>query len=514
MDVTIEKYLDLLLNKGGNIVITITPGFIIKGFNKQAEKYFAIDNANSIGRNIFELFASHGLQTPIDAHYKNESLEKSIVYTNLNGGNGKYILSWNVEPIFNEDQSIAFIVLLATAEEYNDLYSITNKNLTQFINCTPGSLYWKDKEGKYLGCNKFMVETSGLTSPMDIIGKTDFDLWPKENAKKLHENDQYVITSGKTIVTNEAVTIANGETKYFTGVKMPLLDSNNNVIGVIGNSLDITELEKAKQSLEIIGEKAEAANKTKTEFLYNMRHDFKTPFTGILGMAKLLYNDETDSNKKEQIECIIKSAKGLLEQLDEILEFVSLEDGILAVSERQFDLPKVVDDMQSLILPAVKEKKLKLTVLLDDDVPKYLIGDSTRTQRILMNLFNNAVKFTNNGHIKFRASVGKQSGNNIVLKFVVEDTGIGISDKEKEFIFERFSRLSPSYKGIYQGNGLGLRIVKQFLDEMGGEIHVQSKLGLGSTFVIIIPYKLPLLGNDEKDLLIGNSILEENRLIA
>ncbi len=191
-----------------------------------------------------------------------------------------------------------------------------------------------------------------------------------------------------------------------------------------------------------------------------------------------------------------------------------MEDGILAVSERQFDLPKVVDDMQSLILPAVKEKKLKLTVLLDDDVPKYLIGDSTRTQRILMNLFNNAVKFTNNGHIKFRASVGKQSGNNIVLKFVVEDTGIGISDKEKEFIFERFSRLSPSYKGIYQGNGLGLRIVKQFLDEMGGEIHVQSKLGLGSTFVIIIPYKLPLLGNDEKDLLIGNSILEENRLIA
>jgi PAS domain S-box-containing protein len=512
MDITIEKYLELLLNKSSDIIITITPNFIIKGLNKKAEKYFAIDD-HSIERNIFELFASKGLQTPIDAYYKNERLEKRIAYTNLYGENGKYILSWDVEPIFNPDQTISFIVLLAVVDEYNDFCSITNKNLVQFINCTPGSLYWKDKEGKYLGCNNFMVETSGLTNIRDIIGKTDFDLWPKENAEQLHKNDQYVTTSGKTIITNEIITITNGETKYFTGVKMPLLDSNNNIIGVIGNSLDITELEKAKKTLEIAMKKIETANKTKTEFLCNMRHDFRTPFTGILGMAKLLYSDETDNNKKEQIECIIKSANGLLEQLDEILEFVSLEDGVLAVSERQFDLTKVIEDIQNLILPAVKEKKLKLNIHLDNNVPKYLIGDSTRTQRILMNLLNNAVKFTNYGHITFKTSVGKQQDNNIVLKFVVEDTGVGISDLEKEFIFEKFSRLTPSYKGIYQGNGLGLRIVKQFLNEIGGEIHVKSKLGEGSTFVVVVSYKLPLLNSDEKDLLIEDPT-DENRLIA
>lgn len=501
MNILTKEYLNTLLNNGSDITIALTSKFIIKDFNKKAEEYFVINSENAKGSNIFELFASKGLQTPIGASYNNTIIEKNIIYHNLKGEQNKHILSWKIIPIINAEKETTFIIMIAGIEEYDDFYN-TSKNITQFINCTPGSLYWKSRDGKYLGCNAFMVKTSGLNSAMDIIGKTDFDLWPKENAKKLYENDQHVIKTGETIITNEKVTIASGKTMYFTGVKMPLRDNNNNIIGVIGNSLDVTDLEVVKQSLKVAKEKAESANKTKTDFLYNMRHDFRTPFNGILGMSRLLYDSETNNNKKEQLHSIIKASQGLLDQLDEIIEFVSIEDGVLVVSEKQFDLYKIVEDMKNLILPATKEKGLKFIIEVTEEVPKYIIGDSTRTQRILMNLLTNAVKFTNAGHVLLSISIGKIEDNNIVLKFTVKDTGLGMSKEGKDVIFEKFSRLIPSYKGLYQGNGLGLRIVKQFLDEMNGEIHVESKLNKGSTFIVLIPYKLPLLGCDEKELLI------------
>ena len=143
--------------------------------------------------------------------------------------------------------------------------------------------------------------------------------------------------------------------------------------------------------------------------------------------------------------------------------------------------------------PAAKKKKLEFTLNVDKNVPQYLIGDDIRTQRILINLLSNAFKFTEKGFVKMDAQVAKQPENQVILKFSVEDSGIGIPSDKQDAIFEQFNRLSPSYHGIYPGAGLGLPIVKQFLTELGGEIHIQSTVGQGAAFKILIPYKVPLL---------------------
>lgn len=128
-----------------------------------------------------------------------------------------------------------------------------------------------------------------------------------------------------------------------------------------------------------------------------------------------------------------------------------------------------------------------------------------RTQRILMNLLTNAIKFTDTGSIEVESSLASENQKSAIIKFKIKDTGVGISQEEQNSIFEKFSRLTPSYKGIHPGKGLGLRIVKQFLDELDGEIHLISTPKKGSTFIVLIPYKLPLLNCDEMELLVEDA---------
>ena len=371
--------------------------------------------------------------------------------------------------------------------------------LENIISHLPSHIYWKDANSVYLGCNESQAKSLGLSSATDVIGKTDFDLpGDKVNAEQFRKNDLQVMQRGEVVNIEEESLVDNKITTVLSQ-KIPLRNRNLDIVGVVGISVDITNQKKIEQDLRIAKEKSEAANKAKVEFLRNMRHDFRTPFNGILGITNILYEEETDIKKKELLKDVINSSEILLEQLNEIEDFVALEEGGLAILEKQFDLYKVVDDVEKLLLPPSKNKKLELVVKIDKGVPQYIIGDKTRTHRILINLLTNAVKFTHIGQVSLQVSIVKQDQNKAILKFRIEDTGIGFYAEEQDIIFDKFSRLTPSYKGIYPGKGLGLRIVKQFLDELEGEIHVKSKVKQGTIFAVLIPYKVPLLGCDEKE---------------
>ena len=374
--------------------------------------------------------------------------------------------------------------------------------LEQLISELPANVYWKDPNGIILGCNDSNAKTSGFISGQDVIGKSDFDLLPNnpDLAEFSRKNDLRIIKTGIK-ETFEEKAIVNGKEKIYLSQKTPLRNKQKDIIGILGISIDITELKKAEQALLVSKEKAEAADKAKTEFLRNMRHDFRTPFSGILGMASILQEQEEDHHKKELLGDIANSAQILLEQLNEIADFIALEDGETPILEKQFDLHQVVTAIKRLLLPSAKNKNLNLSLTIENNLPQYIIGDKTRTSRILINLLTNSIKFTKDGEVSLSISVAKIEEQKIVIRFMVKDTGIGFSAKEKDLIFEKFSRLTPSYQGIYTGKGLGLRIVKQFLDEVGGEIHVKSKIDNGSTFVVLIPYKIPLLACNENELL-------------
>jgi two-component system, OmpR family, aerobic respiration control sensor histidine kinase ArcB len=225
-----------------------------------------------------------------------------------------------------------------------------------------------------------------------------------------------------------------------------------------------------------------------------MEHDIRTPFVGVYGMINLLAERETDSEKKSILSDVSLCAKELLDYCDSILDFSKIEAQSFPVVAKAFNLKKLVDSVMTIESIAAKHKKLNFSLNYDNELPPVVIGDPYRLKRILINLISNAIKFTKEGFVRLSASVSRQipETRNLIVNFSVSDSGIGIPKDKKELIYERFTRVVPSNKGLYKGQGLGLRIVKQFVDELDGDIHLKSEVGEGSTFTIFLALKIPL----------------------
>lgn len=375
-----------------------------------------------------------------------------------------------------------------------------NFRLRNVIENLPGSVYWKNKDGIYLGFNSYSLEKlysqgSALeTSPESKLGKSDYDFFPKNVADEYRQNDLEVMKTGKELIKEEAFTLANGKILIQLSSKRPLREENGDIVGIVGNTVDITYLKKIEEELRDAKERAEIANGIKTEFIRNMEHDIRTPFNGVWGLANYLWRHEIDSQKKELLANITNCAKELLDYCNGILDYSKNEFGSLPISERKFNIRKLIDSVITIEAPPARIKDLNLKLDYDDKIPQILVGDSYRLSRVLINLVSNAIKFTQRGLITLTVKLAKQQDKrNIIMQFIVDDTGMGIPQEKQDFIYEKFTRITPSNKGIYTGIGLGLRIVKQFVDEMEGEIDLKSEMGKGSSFMCTLPFKLPLL---------------------
>jgi len=177
-----------------------------------------------------------------------------------------------------------------------------------------------------------------------------------------------------------------------------------------------------------------------------MEHDIRTPFSGVLGMATHLWEVEQDVIKKECLNDIVQCAKELLDYCNSILDFSNIESGLHLVTEKKFRLQDIVNSAVKMELPAAKLKQLSLTLDYDAAIPNVLMGDSHRIHRILVNLLSNAIKFTQHGHIKLSVALLPKEHSSVLVRFRVEDTGVGIPEDKKDYIFEKFTRLSLSNK--------------------------------------------------------------------
>ena len=242
---------------------------------------------------------------------------------------------------------------------------------------------------------------------------------------------------------------------------------------------------------------ADAANKAKAEFLSNMRHDIRTPLSGIMGFSELLKTETSEPRIKEYADNLVASSSALLSLLDEILETVRVSTGDVPAQKKKFDLHQLFQHIEALYKARALEKQLKLSLIWDKTLPNFVIGDKIRIHRIILELVANALKFTNKGFVSIRVELAKKQGRNFIMKLIVHDSGIGISQENQQDIYLQFKRLTPSYQGIYKGPGLGLYVVKQFIDDLAGEIYVASELHKGTSFTCLIPLQEPLL-NDEQ----------------
>jgi len=273
-------------------------------------------------------------------------------------------------------------------------------------------------------------------------------------------------------------------------------DSTGRPVRMIGTNWDITEQKRAQTNLReanrkleettahahAMAEKAEKASAAKSEFLANMSHEIRTPMNGVIGMTGLLLGTKLTTEQRRYAELVRGSAESLLTVINDILDFSKIEAGKLGLEVLDFNLQLLLDELFELMMPQAESKQLALACCMSPGVPACLRGDPGRVRQVLVNLTNNALKFTRDGEVAVWVTLEKETARTATLRFAVRDTGIGIAPDDQGTVFEKFTQVDASTTRRYGGTGLGLAICKQLANLMGGEIGVESQVGCGSEF--------------------------------
>jgi signal transduction histidine kinase/ABC-type amino acid transport substrate-binding protein/DNA-binding response OmpR family regulator/HPt (histidine-containing phosphotransfer) domain-containing protein/HAMP domain-containing protein len=254
------------------------------------------------------------------------------------------------------------------------------------------------------------------------------------------------------------------------------------IVGRVWSFRDVTERNKTEADLLLAKEAAEVAAQTKSDFLANMSHEIRTPMNAIIGMVHLVLRTDLTSRQYDYIRKIDQSSKSLLNIINDILDFSKIEAGRLSIESIPFFLDDVLENLSDLIAEKIKEKGLEFIFKIKPDFPQALEGDPLRLGQILLNLCGNAVKFTEKGEIILSAVIEKEEENEVLARFSVQDTGVGLNPSQQKKLFHSFSQADTSITRQYGGTGLGLAICKKLCELMGGSIGVESVPGKGSTF--------------------------------
>jgi two-component system sensor histidine kinase/response regulator len=353
--------------------------------------------------------------------------------------------------------------------------------LESLINSIPDRIFYKDVEGRYLGCNTAFA--AGIGRPAEeISGLTAYDLYPRDVADELVERQQAALAQLTEISHEFWVSYPGAQRVLFETKISPLWDEEGHARGLLGISRNITQRKEQEEEVRRAKEMAEDATRMKSEFLANMSHEIRTPMNAIIGLSHLVLKTELTARQRDYIAKVQSSGQHLLGVINDILDFSKVEAGKLDLEHADFELEKLLDNTAHLIGDKSHAKGLELVFEVAPDVPPNLVGDSLRLGQILLNYANNAVKFTEKGEIVVSVRASERTDKDVLLHFRVQDTGIGLTAEQVSRLFQSFSQGDTSTTRKFGGTGLGLAISKRLAELMGGQVGVESELGKGSSF--------------------------------
>jgi len=392
-----------------------------------------------------------------------------------------------------EEKNAALRRLMDSLDESRSL-------LQSIIDTAPIRVFWKDRQLRYLGCNPAFARDAGKQMPQELIGLDDFMMGWAAQADLYRSDDRKVIASGTGKLNfEEPQSTPDGKTIWLRTSKVPLRNLAGEIIGILGLYDDITEsknniqeLERHRHHLEqLVKERtaelskakaaAETANVAKSAFLANMSHEIRTPLNAITGMAHLMRRAGLTPEQGERLGKLEASSEHLLGIINAVLELSKIEAGKFSLEEVPVRIEGILGNVVSMLNDRAQAKRLQFTTEASE-IPLHLIGDATRLQQALLNYATNAVKFTEAGSVSLRVKPLEENATSALLRFEVQDTGIGIPPEILPRLFSSFEQADNSMARKYGGTGLGLAITKKIAQLMGGDAGVESTPGVGSLF--------------------------------
>ncbi|MBA3857547.1 MAG: hybrid sensor histidine kinase/response regulator [Cyanobacteria bacterium PR.3.49] len=487
-----QSMLAALVESSDDAIVSKNLDSIVQSWNRGAERVFGYSAGEMIGQRIHTLIPEHLLHEEEEIISKLKEGHRIEHYETVRRRkDGQLInISLTVSPIYDDSGK-----LIGGSKIARDITNQARLNkdramLAAIVESSEDGIASKDLNGIVQTWNKSMESIFGYTAE-EMIGNSITILVPPEMPEE--ENQLLAkLSRGEKIEHYETVRVRKDGQRIDVALTVsPLRDSTGKIIGASKIVRDITKAKQLKEQLDVLQTtllNVEETSRLKSGFISTISHEIRAPLGGIIGLAEILAEEEELSpSAKNVADAVVDASKSLYRVLNELLDFAKVEAGKVRLENRKFSLRHTIIEVVRMINPERTKKGLELRSIVDPDIPEFIIGDELRVKQVLLNLANNAVKFSEKGHVYIAANLIESTDKRSVIEFKVSDTGIGLSENTIERLFQPYVQADPSTSRLFGGTGLGLSIAKSYVDLMGGEIGVQSQPNEGSTFWFRIP---------------------------
>lgn len=500
---------EAMISNISDVISIIDDNAVIRYVSPNIEKWFEWKSDELIGMDFFETVHNNDRDNlkHIFKKLKNKEGKMCTVEYRFKCKDGQYkYIELKANNLTNNDSINGILVnyhditerkrFLQELKKSEEQYRLSEASLNKAQNIAHlGSWIW-DLDSNTIECSEGMCEIFGI----DKNNQSNNLL--EEIHKVIHPEDSHLLFPSNAMALSDKKPIEYRIVRPDDTIRNIWSKAGDVVYDDLGNPIFLTGIAQDITERKIIEDakiQAEAANNAKSRFLANMSHEIRTPINAIIGFNYLIQKTNLTDVQRDYVEKTILSANNLLGLVNDILDFSKIEANKIVLDSNVFDLYEVLNSVAKIISFSLYEKNLTLKCNIDPKVPKFVKGDAFRLNQVLLNLINNAIKFTEKGEINVAVSLKEKQESNVLLKFVVEDTGIGMSKEQQKKLFNAFSQVDMSTTRKYGGTGLGLSISKNLIELMDGTIKVKSQLGQGSQFIFTARFELQN-ERDELDL--------------